>query len=208
MQAKNPIDASAEIFQIKITLLDTKPAVWRRLLVPAGLSLGRLHECIQVSMGWTFSHLHEFLVGDKRYGVPDPEFEDPANRVYQETTVKLSTIAARGIKSFSYTYDFGDGWEHEILIERALPAESGVEYPRFLEGERRCPPENCGGPPGYEAFLEALADPNHPEHDSIMDWYGGDYDPDDIERYIIDIQLGRIAASRRGGIKAKGRPRK
>jgi hypothetical protein len=112
------------------------------------------------------------------------------------------------VKRFLYTYDFGDDWRHEIVVEQALPAEPGAEYPLLVAGERRCPPEDCGGPPGYEAFLAAVTDPSHPKHEAALDWYGETYDPDDIEREIVDIQLSRIARPRRGGLKAKGRSRK
>lgn len=199
---------STDIVQIKITLLGTDPPVWRRLLVPAELNFARLHDCIQVSMGWTFSHLHEFRIGDRRYGVPVAEFADPAYPIYRDSTLKLSAVLARGIRRFHYTYDFGDDWQHEIEIEQTLPAQPGMETPRFVDGQRRCPPEDCGGVPGFKEFLEAMADPNHPEHQAVWNWYGDDYDPDDIEKYIIDIQLDRIAAARRGGIKGRGKPKK
>ncbi len=201
-------DQPGDILRVRITLRDVTPPVWRRLDVPADLTLARLHECIQVTMGWTFSHLHEFRVGDRCYGVPDPEFHGAERPVYRDASIKLNAIVKRGIDRFEYLYDFGDDWRHEIAIEGTLRAEPGEELPRFVDGARRCPPEDCGGPPGYQEFLEAATSPDHPEHDEAVAWYGEEYDPDDIEEAAIRAQLSRIAASRRGGVKGRGKPRR
>ncbi|GER08830.1 hypothetical protein GCM10007972_24790 [Iodidimonas muriae] len=201
------VNPKTDILQIKITLLHLKPVVWRRVLVPAGLSLKRLHDTIQAAMGWYDQHMYEFHVGERRYGARD--FDDGLDPgVADANNVKLSSLVANGVERFLYVYDFGDDWRHEIVIEAAKAAEPGIDYPIFVDGERRCPPEDCGGPPGFEALLEAISDPDHPDHEDVLDWLGEPYDPDDIERYIIDAQLSRIARSRRGGMKARGRPRK
>jgi len=193
-----------DIFQIRITLLDVEPPVWRRVLAPATLPLKRLHDTIQAAMGWLDQHMYEFRIGDRRYGDPGLgeglEFSD-------DRFIKLSSVVAKGVDRFLYTYDFGDGWQHEVVIEDLRPAEPGVDYPRLVDGARRCPPEDCGGLPGFMAFLEAITNPNHPEHADALEWFGEPYDPEDIERHIIDAQLSRIARSRRGGLKARGRPR-
>jgi hypothetical protein len=198
---------AAEMLQIKITLLDVAPPIWRRVLVPPDLSLRRLHDTIQVTMGWYDQHLHEFEVGGRRYGEPADMADEFGPRAAKDSLVKLATLVERGVKCFLYTYDFGDDWRHEVVIERTLPAEPGAEYPRFVDGERRCPPEDCGGPPGFEAFLEAITDESHPEHAELLEWYGEAYDPNDIERETIVVQLSRIARSRRGGLKGRGKPR-
>lgn len=204
MPALNP---KTDILQVKITLLHLEPAVWRRVLVPAGLNLKRLHDTIQAAMGWYDQHLYEFCIGERRYGTRDVDGGlDPG--VADASNVKLSSLVEKGVERFFYIYDFGDDWRHEVVIESVRPGEPGADYPLFAEGERRCPPEDCGGPPGFMAFLEAVSNPNHPEHEEALEWYGEDYDPDDIERHVIDAQMSRIAGSRRGGVKARGRPRK
>ncbi len=197
-----------DILQIKITLLEVEPPVWRRVLVPANLPLRRLHETIQAAMGWLNQHLYEFKIGGRRYRPPDPEADEAGPTLADDRFVKLASLIEQGIDRFQYVYDFGDDWRHEIVIEDIRPGEPGVDYPAFVDGARRCPPEDCGGPPGFQAFLEAIADAKHPRHKETLDWHLEPYDPDDIERYIIDAQLSRIARSRRGGLKARGRPRK
>jgi len=196
-----------DVLQIRITLLDVEPPVWRRVLAPATLPLKRLHDTIQAAMGWLDQHLYEFRVGERRYGAPDLE-DAPGSGVVDARLVKLSALVEKGIDRFLYVYDFGDDWRHEIVIEDVRPVEPGVDYPYLVDGARRCPPEDCGGPPGYMAFLDAITNPDHPEHEAALEWYGEPFDPEDIERYILDAQLSRIARSRRGGMKARGRPRK
>jgi hypothetical protein len=197
-----------DILQVKIILLDVDPPIWRRVLVPASLTLRRLHETIQAAMGWLDQHLYEFQIGDRRYGTPNPEYNPMGSTVANDSAVKLSTLVEKGIDRIHYTYDFGDDWRHEIIIEDIRPGEPDIDYPVLVEGARHCPPEDCGGPPGFQAFLEAITNPTHPEHEDALDWYGDPYDPEDIEREVIEAQLSRIARSRRGGLKARGRPRK
>ncbi|MGE0256818.1 MAG: plasmid pRiA4b ORF-3 family protein [Alphaproteobacteria bacterium] len=197
---------NTDLLQLRITLLDVSPPVWRRVLVPASLTLRRLHETIQGAMGWLDRHLYAFRVGEHRYGEPDvygldTEISDAAN-------TKLATLVERGVDRFEYLYDFGDDWRHAIVIESVRPAEPGIDYPVFVDGARRCPPEDCGGPLGYQAFLEAMARPDHPGHEEMLDWYGDAFDADDIGRESIEAMLSRVARSRRGGLKARGRPRK
>ena len=198
---------SVEVAQVKVTLLDVAPPIWRRVLVPLDLSLRRLHDTIQVTMGWYEQHAHEFEIGERRYGEPDAWTDGLGPRVHKDSSIELAALLERGVERFYYTYDFGDDWRHEILIERTLSADPAAEYPCFVAGERRCPPEDCGGPPGYEAFLEAVTDPRHLRHAEVLDWYGEPYDPEDIERETIVVQLSRIARSRRGGLKSRGMPR-
>lgn len=162
------------IYQIKVTLKHSRPPIWRRLQVPADTKLGKLHDILQAAMGWTDSHLHAFRVGDTSYGVPDPDFPDDMK---SERSARLDRIAGeRG--TLIYEYDFGDGWEHELKIEKILPAEKGKRYPLCLAGSRACPPEDCGGVFGYARLLEVLTDPKHEEHEETLEWLGEDFDPE------------------------------
>lgn len=163
-----------KIHKIKITLKHIKPSIWRRIEVPADIRLGKLHDVIQIAMGWTDSHLHAFIVGHTQYGVPDPEFGGDMNN---ERNVRLDSIVKEGGKLI-YEYDFGDGWVHEIKVEKVLDADPAVRYPRCTAGKRACPPEDCGGPYGYAELLQALKDPSHPEHEDMLEWLGDEFDPE------------------------------
>ena len=171
---------AATVFQFKITLKNIKPPIWRRIQVK-DCTLDKLHEHIQTAMGWTNSHLHQFEIGGVRHG--DPEllcegFEDETPPVNSLRT-KVSKIVPKDGKRFrfEYEYDFGDGWEHEILFEGCLKAEKGTRYPLCIEGQRACPPEDVGGPFGYQEYLEALTDPKHERHKEFMEW-SGSFDPE------------------------------
>ncbi len=178
------------IYQIKVTLRHIRPPIWRRIQVPADIKLGKLHHILQATMGWTDSHLHAFRVGHETYGVPDP---DPLfdTETENERNVRLDRIAAEGDKLI-YEYDFGDGWEHELLIERAIPAEKGRRYPLCLAGKRACPPEDCGGPPGYERLLEVLRDPKHEEYEEMREWIGGPFDPEVFDPKEVNRMLKQV----------------
>jgi Plasmid pRiA4b ORF-3-like protein len=154
--------AASDVFQLKVTLLDTKPPIWRRVLVDGASTLDHLHEVIQAAFGWWNYHLHEFEVGRTRYGVPDPD-EDWGEPPRDERRTRLDAIAGEG-SSFQYTYDFGDSWDHKITVEKVLPADVAT-VPACIDGRRACPPEDCGGTWGYRDLLEILADPAHAEHD-------------------------------------------
>lgn len=171
----------SQVFQFKITLLDTRPPIWRRIQV-ADSRLDDLHEHIQTAMGWTNSHLHQFEIDGQNYGDPallagdwggDSDFLD-------STALRLSQIFAKNRSGFRffYEYDFGDGWRHEIVLEESKPAEPGTRYPRCIQGSRACPPDDCGGPWGYQEFLEAIRDPKHEQHESMLEWIGGQFDPE------------------------------
>ncbi len=170
------------LYQFKITLLESKPPVWRRIQVQ-DCTLDKLHEHIQTAMGWTNSHLHQFDIKGERYS--DPELLDDGFDDFEcadSTVTMVSEILPKTGKrfSFKYEYDFGDGWEHEVLYEGSPPLEKGRKYPLCLEGERSCPPEDVGGVWGYAEYLEALADPKHERHEEFMDW-NGPFDPDDFD---------------------------
>ena len=160
------------IYQLRITLDDVEPSVWRRVLVPGGYTLDRVHRVVQYAMGWSDYHLHVFDIEGVQFGVPDP---DGLLEVRDELDARLDSVTVKGGR-FRYTYDFGDWWEHEILVEDVLPAEPETVYPMCVEGERACPPEDVGGAAGYAEFLDALADPGHPDHLAMYEWHGRAFD--------------------------------
>jgi hypothetical protein len=162
-----------QIFQLKMSLAGVRPPVWRRVLVPAGYTLDRLHRVAQHAMGWRDCHLHSFEIDGVQYGEPDPDGE---LALHDELDVRLDAVVGKGSR-FSYTYDFGDWWEHDLVVEDALTADPDERYPVCLDGERACPPEGIGGPAGYQALLAALADPTDPEYAALRDWAGPGFDP-------------------------------
>ena len=168
------------LYQFKITLLNTMPPIWRRIQFP-DCTLDRLHEHIQTSMGWTNSHLHHFKIGAQLYGDPMLMEESMEEMDYQDsTTTMISDIIPKNSKKFRfiYEYDFGDSWNHEVLFEGSPTAEAGRKYPLCLEGERACPPEDCGGAWGYPDFIEAIRNKKHERHDEMIEWVGGRFDPE------------------------------
>lgn len=175
------------ILQVKVTLNDTTPPIWRRLLVPGMLSLHEFHWDIQRAMGWLNCHLSQFQIDGVDYGVPSEEDEIPMKSA---ETVCLARFADRENRSFIYEYDFGDGWEHEILIEKILPPNPKQTYSICLDGQRACPPEDCGGTGGYENLLTILDDPKHPEHKEMKRWVGRGFDPEffDLKRVNRDLK--------------------
>lgn len=185
--------ATDDMFQLKVTLLDTKPPIWRRVLVDGASTLDHLHEVIQAAFGWWNYHLHEFEVGRTRYGVPDPD-EDWGEPPQDERRTRLDAIASEG-SSFRYTYDFGDGWEHKVTVEQVLPVSSAPTLPACIDGRRACPPEDCGGTWGYRELLEILADPTHPEHEERREWIGRPLDPEafDPSQFEENLRHGSLA---------------
>ena len=173
-QVSQQESASDTLFQFKITLMESEPPIWRRIQVK-DCTLDKLHEHIQTAMGWTNSHLHEFDINGQRHG--NPELLDDGFEGFEcvdSTTTMISDIVPKGNKGFDfkYEYDFGDGWEHEVVFEGYLPVEKGKKYPLCLEGEEACPPEDVGGVWGYAEMLEALADPKHERHEEYTQWAG------------------------------------
>jgi len=166
------------IYQLKVTLRGSKPPIWRRLQVPGKTNLNQLHWIIQIAMGWTNSHLHQFIIDGRYYSEPSPFDYEP---VVDERKFRLCEMATIEGARFIYEYDFGDSWEHVILVEKILPPEPGVHYPRCIKGRRACPPEDIGGVWGYEEMLLALKDPNHPEHEMFIEWIGEDFDPKEFD---------------------------
>jgi hypothetical protein len=173
--------SSDTVFQFKVTLVGTKPPIWRRVHTQ-DCNLGKLHGIIQAAMGWEDSHLHRFVIDGVQYGPPSPDDLDFGIEMQNETKFRLSRLFPRYDKPFrfKYEYDFGDGWLHEILFEGYRPIEKGLKYPVCLEGARACPPEDVGGVWGYAEFLEALADPKHEQHEEFVEW-AGPFDPEKFD---------------------------
>ena len=163
------------IARLKITLDDVKPAVLRRIEVPFDIRLDRLHLTIQAAMGWTNTHLYEIRARDVGWGIPDRDWGDgPLDARKANLGDVLEDV---GTKTLRYLYDFGDGWEHTIKVERLIDPEPGALYPRLIEASGRCPPEDIGGPWGYAELLEALGDSKHERHDEFKEWIADDFDP-------------------------------
>jgi hypothetical protein len=178
-----------QIYELKLEMLEVEPSIWRRLLVPGSITLAQLHEVIQTAMGWTNSHLHEFIVGEHIYS--DPEFEiDEARSEYR---YRLARLAPRVRNTITYLYDFGDGWEHQIRVEAII--ENDTRYPGkpvCLAGARNCPPEDCGGPWGYQNFMKAIGNKKHKEHKELIEWVGGSFDPEHFDLDEVNHLLRKI----------------
>jgi hypothetical protein len=179
--------ATSKVYQLKITLKDIRPPIWRRVLV-ADCSLAKLHEVIQAAMGWEDYHLYDFEAGGDRYsdprGMDDLDMEDAGR-------VKLSQIAPMEKAKLRYTYDFGDNWQHEVLVEKILPPEEGQTYPVCIAGERACPPEDVGGPWDYMEFAEAIRDPEHERYEEFLEWRG-EFDPEAFDLDAVNQGLRRL----------------
>jgi hypothetical protein len=179
----------SSVFQIKVMLQDIEPEVWRRLLVPGDIDLGKLHMVINEGMGWTNSHLHMFRLRDRKFG--DTQAPDSGElHIDDERKVRLDGLVGAG-QTLAYDYDFGDGWRHEVAIEKAVDFDRRWTLPLCIGGARACPPEDCGGPPGYANLLAALADDDHDQHDELLKWVGGYFDPEGLD-------VNRVNAALRG----------
>jgi hypothetical protein len=177
-----------EFFQIKITLNDIKPPIWRRILVTPEITLDGLHDVLQIVMGWTNSHLHQFVT-PLGY-IADPDFELEEAKSSKKTTLK--SVLSGPKSHIRYEYDFGDSWDHQILLEKIVELEEPI-LALCLEGKRACPPEDCGGIWGYDNLQEILKDPKHPEYKDMSEWIGPGYDPEAFDLAAINKQLARLA---------------
>jgi hypothetical protein len=173
-----------DLISLKVTLRGIRPPIWRRLVVPGAMTLGDLHQAIQAAMGWDGDHLHVFNIAGRAYG--DPHTVDD---VLSEERLTLASLRKSGVARFTYTYDFGDDWEHIIAIESKTPPVADARYPACVAGKRNCPPEDCGGPWGYQHLLAVIADPAHPEHKDQLEWLGEDFDPEDFAVAVADATL-------------------
>jgi hypothetical protein len=168
---------SDNILQLKITLNDIKPAIWRRVLVDSDVKLPDLHKIIQTVMGWTNSHLHQFIINGQYYSIPDDE---SFSEVIDYRRIKLDSLVNMPKSKFIYEYDFGDGWEHSIVIEKILSRYKDTYYPICIEGKRNCPPEDCGGSGGYENLIEIISNPKHEEYNEMIEWLGDNFNPEEL----------------------------
>ena len=181
------------IARLKITLDDVKPAVLRRVEVPFDIKLDRLHLTIQAAMGWTNSHLLRLRAGDVGWSTPYPG-GGGANDFLDARKARLGDILEDvGTKKLVYLYDFGDGWEHTIKVERLVDPEPGMVYPRLIEAKDRCPPEDCGGPWGYAELLEAIKDPKHERYAELTEWIGDDFDPNADQAAWLTAEVEALA---------------
>ncbi len=206
------------IYQLRITLKHISPPIWRQVQVPMEFRLDQLHTLIQLVMGWDDSHLHEFaLVSESKmpphiaeaasrlpWDTPDTLRDErrfmPAGAMEQgfadnaedERKVSIGELCPKVDDTLTYTYDFGDDWAHEIKVQEILSAKPGERYPLCLDGKRACPPEDCGGLPGYENLLEVLSDPGHEEYEGMLEWVGGDFDPEEFDQETVAKELRNV----------------
>lgn len=198
--ASAPPVGRSQVFQLKVTLKGSKPPIWRRVLVESSTTLDQLHEVIQAAFGWWNYHLYEFEVGRTRYGIPDPDGFDFGPPARDARKTRLDQVAGTGA-AFTYTYDFGDNWEHKIVVEKVLDVSPVASLPACIDGRRAGPPEDCGGVWGYEELIAILADPSHPEHATRAEWasaWGGAeldpdaFDPSDFSDNLHSLHLARF----------------
>ena len=179
-------ETPGEVYVVKVTLLGTSPPVWRRILVPREITLRNLHRTLQTVMGWTNSHLHQFILQRQK-------FSDPRHRVgtkvADESRTRLGDLIWTAGARLLYEYDFGDGWQHELLLEEVLLGDETFQQ-MCVAGKRSCPPEDCGGPQGFAELLQALQDPNHPSHEEASEWLG-DFVPESFSTDEINRRLRR-----------------
>jgi Plasmid pRiA4b ORF-3-like protein len=194
MKTSRAIDSFTEIATARIELKDTDPLIWREVEVPTSITLKVLHDIVQATIGWMDYHLWEFVIDGRAYGLPDDEDWGTAPRK-EAAKVRLRDVLNSDETIITYTYDFGDDWVHIIRITDVRQGDAGIDYPRYIAGERNGPPEDCGGVPGFYGVLDARADPDQEEHETAVTWLD-DYDPDTIEELPIKYALGRIAARR------------
>lgn len=180
------------IYQTKVTLRHIRPPIWRRIQVRSNVTLQKFHRILQDVMGWYDSHLHQFTIDGVYYAERDPERDSFGPPQRSDRTARLGDVISGLKMEFIYEYDFGDGWEHEILVEKILPPEDGVRYPVCIAGARACPPEDCGGPWGYAGLLEAIRNPNHKEHKELLEWLGRRFDPEAFDLEGINRALRTI----------------
>ena len=186
------------VYQFKITLKGIKPPIWRRIQVPETYTFWDLHVAIQDSMGWTDTHLHHFEINNpatrmrEEIGIPDEDLIDAT--IHSGWKRKIADYFSSQNDKAEYIYDYGDDWEHSIKLEKILQRNEGIKYPVCTEGARACPPEDCGGVWGYQDFLEAIMNPKNPQHEEMLDWVGGNFDPEsfDAKDVVFDNPKKRL----------------
>ena len=190
------ISPQQAVLRVKIVLLSTEPPIWRRVLVPAKFSLAQLHNVVQAAMGWEDCHLHQFSIGNQRFGVPDPnEAFMGESPTLNEKKASLANLLNKVGAKATYVYDFGDSWEHALAVEKILPAERDLPYPLCIGGKRAAPPEDCGGIPGFYHLVEVLADPNHEDHEDMREWTDS-FDPKAFSLEAVNQRMRKVFRSR------------
>jgi Plasmid pRiA4b ORF-3-like protein len=183
--ARNP---NKTVVTLRISLVDHTPTIWRRLLVPGEFKLSRLHEIFQAAMGREDYHLHSFEIDGQRYGMPDPDWE--IDDIDERGVVFADVVTAR--TRFFCEYDFGDSWRHEVVTESGGPVPLVLKFTTCIDGQRACPPEDCGGTNGYDSLLEAIGDPSHEEHAHYVDWAGRAFDPEFFDLAVVNAAVQRV----------------
>jgi len=180
---------STEIYQFKAALIDITPPIWRRIHVSGDFTLAQLHRALQVTMGWENCHLYMFQIGSKRYGDPETDDDGDLDLIDAKRTRIRAVLPGVGA-TFTYVYDYGDDWQHELLLEAIVMPNPATAYPRCVAGERRCPPEDVGGIGGYTDYLDAMADPQHEDHEQVMMWRGP-FDPEEFSVEKVNRELAK-----------------
>lgn len=184
-----PVADAATSHELKLTLLDVHPPVWRSIRVPSDIPLSSLHVVVQIAMGWQDRHLHQWRVGEVTFGSgAEADWGDP---VEDESSALLAEVAPQD-SAFYYDYDLGDGWEHLVEVEAVVPFDVSEAPLACVAGARSCPPEDCGGPSGYEHLLDALADPDDSEHDAMLEWVGDGFVPGEFDLAATNRRLERL----------------
>jgi hypothetical protein len=178
----------ATAYVVVISLMEIQPAIWRRLIVPASISLKQLHVALQTAMGWSNYHLHQFETQVGRFGTPDPDYPDGT---LNEARVRLDRFLCRVGDRIEYEYDFGDGWVHELRLEKIIGPVDGDVAVECVDGARACPPEDVGGPHGYMEFLRAIRDRAHPDHARMVEWIGGKFDSERFDAKAVNRALSQ-----------------
>lgn len=205
------MSSADRIARIKIQLDDWKPPIWRRVEVPVTASLKALHDVIQAAMPFENYHLFEFRADGKRYAIPNLEWDSLRDRTYSAKTTRIGMLIDRSVSELAYTYDFGDDWRHTVKIEEVAVADPTIEYPRYIDGAGCAPPEDIGGIPGFEIFLEAVSDPTHEQHEELKRWHGRPFDPRHVPEDEILNGIEKLARRRAlgkaGFAKSRSQPR-
>ncbi len=184
-----PRNKQNTIYEMKVSIKGAKPAIWRRFRVPGNITFYKLHRVLQEVMGWSNYHLYEFRIGELLLGEPDPEF---SREIRSARRVKLGEILIRETAKFTYIYDFGDGWEHEVAVEGILSSNEELRHPVCVGGERACPPEDCGGTGGYSDLLRIICNPAHKKYEEMMEWLDSEFDPECFDVDEINRRLKAI----------------
>jgi hypothetical protein len=186
-----------DLYRVHVSLREIEPAIWRRIELSSQTTLKQFHRILQVAMEWEDDHLHEYIIGGRRYGTSEPEYDEPGE-VVREAGARLATVLPQLGSEILYIYDFGDYWQHDLRLEAILPHDPEIQYPRVLDGQRCCPPEDCGGSSGYANLLEILLDPTHEEFEHMRGWAGPRFN---AEVYSIDAANLRLQNSRSLSVK-------